>query len=256
MAIKKGVFLSDIHLPYNVNLSGVLEYVKDLQPDIVILGGDIVDADKMHGVDGFQIEKIEREVLGDKGYYVRDCKLMKDFIQSVKDVVKNPEWVFLEGNHEERYQRIANRYPESFKGKFDFMRDALPSNMRIKYVPYGNYDSFYRVGDTLFTHGTIYPEIHAKKYAYFYSPDKVVYGHIHDFQAFTMHRGDPRKPTKYALTAGCLCKLTPEYKKGAPHKWTNGFVSFVEQNGIVTPTAHIIESHGFNVGSKLYRGAK
>lgn len=252
--IKRGVFLADLHLPYSINLDGVFEYLRDFKPQTVILGGDIIDADHMHGVDGFTIDKIEREVVGPKGYYARDRKLIQDFVDRLQKSVKNAECVFLEGNHEERYQRIAKRYPESFKGKFDFKRDALPE--KFKWVPYGNYDSFYRVGDTLFTHGTLYPELHSKKYAYFYSPDKVVYGHIHDFQAFTIHRGDPRKPTKYALTGGCLCKLTPEYKKGAPHKWTNGFISFIEQNGIVTPTVHIIEEHGFTVGTKSYRGAK
>jgi predicted phosphodiesterase len=249
----KGVFISDLHLPYNINLSGVFDYIRDFKPDTIILGGDIIDAADTHGIDGFTPERIEKEVL--KVLYPRDVKLMRDLVAEVKSLAPKAKLVFLEGNHEERYRRLIKRYPEMLAGKLDFKKDAL-SEFDIEWIPYGDYDSFYRVGDTLFTHGTIYPEVHAKKYAYFYSPDKVVYGHVHDFQAFTMHRGDPSKPAKYAVTAGCLCKLTPDYKKGAPHKWNNGFVSFVCQNGITVPTAHLIEAHGFNVGSKMYRGAK
>ncbi len=248
--VTKGVFLSDIHLPWGIDLTAIFKYIKDFQPDTIILGGDLIDASGTHGVDGFTPDKIEREVLGDKGYYARDVKLMKGLVTEVMSNAPRAKLVVLEGNHEERYQRIAKRYPESFKDKFNFQRDSLPKGS--VWIPYGNYDSFYRIGDTLFTHGTLYPEVHAKKYAYFYAPDKVVYGHIHDFQAYTMHRGDPGKSPKYAVTAGCLCSLTPDYKKGSPHKWTNGFVSFVTRDGVTIPTVHLVEQGSFNVGAKLY----
>lgn len=244
----KGMFIADFHEPYVINLDGMFSYMKDFQPDVVILGGDIIDATGTHGIDAFTPDRIERDLFK---FYSRDCVLMHATVLRVKSAAPKAKIVFLEGNHEERYQRAMARYPELLKGKFNFERDAM-KGMGVKWIPYGNYNSFYRVGDALFTHGTIYPELHAKKYAYFYSPDKVIYGHVHDYQAFTMHRGDPTKPAKYAMAAGCLCQLTPEYKKGAPHKWANGFVSFVSRSGITIPTAHMIEKGHFNVGAKEY----
>lgn len=246
MRITKGVFLSDIHLPFNIDLTGVFKFLKDLRPDIVILGGDIIDADKTYGVDSWTMEKVEKEGFE---YYERDVKLFKDFIAQVKKAT-TAKLVVLEGNHEERYQRMFRRYPQALKDKFDFHRDACPD---ATWIPYGDYESFYRIGDMLFTHGTLYPTIHAKKMAEAYLPNKVVYGHIHDMQSFTTHNGDPKKPGRYALTSGCLCSRSPDYKKGQPNKWINGFTTFVSVDGVTTASSILIESWGFAVGGKIYK---
>lgn len=247
----KGLFLSDIHLPWNIDLAGIFKYASDFNPDYIILGGDIIDAAGMFGVDGWSMQQVENQ-----GYahYDRDVKLLKDLIVELDKHVNKPKYVYLEGNHEERYQRLIRKYPNTLKGRFKFERDAVPDKIkrRFKWIPYGDYTSFFKIGDTLFTHGTIYPDAHAKKMALAYLPAKTVYGHIHDFQAYTAHSGDPRKPGRYAITGGCLCNKFPDYKKGHPHKWVNGFIDFVSIKGITTPTAHIIERGQFAIGGKLY----
>lgn len=251
----KGLFISDIHLPYHINLDGFLDYVKDFQPDVIILGGDIVDADCLHSSENMKAEQI------DVAWYKRDVKLLSDFLVKLAKVApKGAHLVFLEGNHEERYQRVQKKYPKVFKKAdgqpmFDFARDVLNHSAfagKFDWIPYGDYKSFWRIGDCLFTHGTIYPDQHAKKYGSYYQPDKIVYGHIHDYQAYTVHRGDPTKPATYGVTGGCMCGLTPEYKKGSPNKWANGFVSFISTNGITIPTVHLVEQGIFNVGPKVY----
>lgn len=245
MSLITGVFLSDIHLPYEINLKGVFEYLKDVQPDQIILGGDVLDGPD-HGVDGWTMEQVER-----RGYecYDRDVKLLKKFMDEVKKASPKSKVIYLEGNHEERYMRLVRRYPNTLKTRFRLDRDACPE---AKWIKYGDYDSFYRVGDCLFTHGTIYPDCHAKKMALAYIPSKVVYGHIHDFQSYTTHNGDPRKPGRFALTAGCLCGKVPDYKKGQPNKWVNGFCSWVCIDGVTIPTAHIMEKGKFAIGRKIY----
>jgi hypothetical protein len=55
------------------------------------------------------------------------------------------------------------------------------------------------------------------------------------------------------MTAGCLTKLAPDWKKGEAHQWVNGFVSFISDHGITVPTAHLIEGGKFNVGGKIYQ---
>ena len=252
MKTMKGIFLSDIHFPWNIKLDGVLAYVKDLNPDIVILGGDVIDADKTYGVDSWTMEKVESCGFP---YYDRDVKLMRSFLDEIeKRVSKACKIVFLEGNHEERYQRMFRRYPKALEGKFKFQRDAVPAGLvsRFTWIPYGDYDSFFRLGDAVFTHGTLFPDAHAKKMALAYLPSKTVYGHIHDFQAYTTHNGDPRKPGRYAVTTGCLCGRLPDYKKGSPNKWINGFTDFIYINGIVTTSSHIIENGMFSVGGHIY----
>jgi predicted phosphodiesterase len=245
----KGVFLSDIHLPLNINLRGILNYLSDFEPEVVILGGDIVDGLNLHGVESFRPESFK------PSWYTRDCALLKTLVEEIESSCSPEKFIFLEGNHEERYTRLARKYPDLFRNSFNFLRDGVPDNLKkkFKWIPYGNYSSQVKIGDCIFTHGTIYPDAHAKKYATAYTPLKVVYGHLHDLQAYTMHTATPHLPARYALTAGCLCNRLPDWKKGEANKWINGFVSFISVNGVTTPSIHILEKGGrFNVGPKTY----
>ncbi len=243
--IIRGVFLSDIHLPYNVDLKGVFSFLEDYKPHQIILGGDIVDGPD-YGVDSWKMEDVER-----RGFdcYDRDVKLIRELVGVLNEKAPRAEIIFLSGNHEERYDRLVRKYPKALKSIFNLPKEFPEIK---KWIKYGDYDSFYKVGDCLFTHGTLYPDAHAKKMAQAYAPLKTVYGHIHDFQAYTTHSGDPRKPARYALTAGCLCGRLPDYKHGTPNKWVSGFVSWYSRNGCTTPTAHIIENGTFMIGGKLY----
>lgn len=242
-----GVFLSDIHLPFNIDLTGVLAYIRDLKPNQIILGGDIIDADGTFGIDGWTADQVEKSMFK---LYDRDLGLLRNLLKELRKVSPRSSIIFLEGNHCERYRRPKKRYPELMRGKCELEKDI--SDLIHKWVPYGDYDSFYKVGDMLFTHGTIFPDSHAKKMAMAYLPNKITYGHIHDLQAYTTHNGDPRKPGRYAITAGCLCGRLPDYKKGAPNKWISGFVSWYSLKGVTTSTPIIIENNKFMVGSKLY----
>lgn len=237
--------MSDIHFPYNINLSGIFAYIKDFKPDQIILGGDITDGPP-HGFEGWTFEQVEKY-----GYlaYDRDVANVKQLISDIKKVSPKSKIIYLEGNHEERYQRMVRRYPQTLTSRFVFGKEF---GSDVKFIPYGDYDSFYRVGDCLFTHGTIFPDSHAKKMALAYLPSKVVYGHIHDFQSYTTHNGDPRHAGRYAVTCGCLCSRLPDYKKGHPNKWVNGFVDWVSINGCTTPTPHLIENGKFVIGGKVY----
>jgi hypothetical protein len=251
-----GVFLSDIHLPDEINLTPVFKYVKDLYTQcqkngdkfLTILGGDIIDAKGMHGIESMQASNIKLE------WYDRDKELLTDFLKKILSLAPKTELVYLEGNHCQRYKRIMSKYPDAFGGRFDFETDVVKKVFpKAKWVSYGDYNSYFKLGDTIFLHGTIYPTNHAKKYAEIYAPFKIVYGHLHHYQAFTIHNAMPELPAHYALTAGCLTKLSPEWKRGQPHMWQLGFCDFVSINGITTAAPHILDNRGrFMVGGKVY----
>jgi len=246
----KGVFLSDVHLPDQINLKPVLDYINDLNPNIVILGGDIIDAKGMHGVESMQASQIKLE------WYERDCVLLKQFLIDLKSRLSHKcKLVYLEGNHEERYQRVMKRYPDAWGGRFNFKRDVIsPLFSNCEWIPYGDYNAYYKVGDTVFTHGTVYPQNHAKKYAEVFAPFKVIYGHLHHYQAYTMHSAMPELMPHYAMTAGCLSKTAPEWKKGQPNCWVTGFVDFFSDGKITTSTVHLIDVKGrFMIGGKEYK---
>jgi len=251
-----GVFLSDCHLPDNIDLKPVLKYVKDLYTQcqkngykfLTILGGDIIDAKGMHGVESMQASQIKLD------WYERDTKLLSSLMQQLLDIAPKAELVYLCGNHEERYNRIMLRYPDAWGGRFNFHRDVITKFFpKAKWISYGDYNAYFKLGDTIFTHGTIYPENHAKRYAQVFTPYKVVYGHLHHFQAHTIHSAMPKLPPHYAVTAGCLTHTAPEWKKGQPNCWVNGFIDFVSENGITTPTVHLIEKGKFQIGGKEYK---
>lgn len=186
-------------------------------------------------------------------WYYRDVKLLRGFLERIQASAPRARIVYLEGNHEERFRRIMLKYPGPFPpGVFNLVRDASPKGMKIHWIPYGNYESYFRLGDTVFTHGTIFPDAHSKQYATNYAPFKVVYGHLHDYQTWTIRTAFATAQAHYAMTAGCLTHRAPDYKKGAPNKWSNGFVSFYFDGAICTPTAHVIEAGRFSVGPKVY----
>lgn len=243
-----GVFLSDVHMPDNICLDGVFKYLKDLRPDIVILGGDIIDAKGMHGVEQMQASQIKLS------WYERDKKLLYDFLTSIKKACSPKDLIFMSGNHSSRYDRVMEKYPDAWGGRFDFEGDVVSRVFpNATCIPYGTYHSYFKLGDCVFKHGTLYPENHAKKYALVGLPNKTIYGHLHHFQAYTYHSDTPTLPPRYAVTAGCLCHTSPEWKRGAPHMWANGFISFVCEDGVTTPTIHLIEKGKFYVGRKEYK---
>lgn len=233
--------MNDPHFPDNIKMEPVYKCSEDFKPDIIVLGGDIIDAKGLHNSQCLKAEDI------DVGWYKRDVALLQDFIKCLPKC----KIVFLEGNHEERYKRVINKYPQIFTGMFDFKRDALPKG--TEYIPYGNYEAFYKLGDAIFTHGTIYPDAHAKQYAYRYAPYKVIYGHLHDHQVYSTHRALTSEHFRYAVTPGCLCQTNPEWKQGSANRWINGFITFVSDGVTTTPEVHMIENGKLFFNGKLYK---
>jgi predicted phosphodiesterase len=236
----RGLFLSDLHYPDNISVLPIYSYAKDLKPTHIILGGDIIDAKGMFGVDSMAAASFDND------WYKRDLEALKDIIGHLPKC----QFVMLEGNHEHRYTKLMNKFPKVFKGAFEF-KSALPKGS--KWISYGTYDSIYRLADTIFVHGDAYPDSHAKYYANAYPGYKVVYGHLHHYQAYSNRRALIHEKLNYAVTAGCLCGMDPDWKQGKAHQWQNGFISFVGDEKTLHLSAHTIEKGEFYVGSKCYK---
>lgn len=183
-------------------------------------------------------------------WFKRDVKLAETAIKAIKAVCK-AEIVYLEGNHEQRYARLQDKYPDVFGETLDYRAKMAP--LVAKYVPYATAGSYHRIGDCVFTHGDIFPDSHAKPYALRYTPYKVVYGHLHHFQSYTTHRALLNESPRYALTAGCLSSTNPAWKKGKSNQWVNGFVTFWTDGTTTVPTPVMIEKGRFVVGGKEYK---
>lgn len=242
-----GVFLSDIHMPDNISLQSVVNYVRDVKPKLIILGGDIIDAQGLHASESMKAEQVKME------WFKRDVSLASAFIGVLQAASPLAEIVYIEGNHEQRYARLQEKFPDLFAKSLDFRAAMKP--LVKQYIPYATAGSYFKLGDTVFVHGDIFPDLHAKPYAVRFSPYKVVYGHMHHFQAYTTHRALLHESSRYGVTAGCLSTLNPEWKKGKANQWVNGFTSFVSDGEVTTPTVHLIERGRFAVGGKVYGSA-
>jgi predicted phosphodiesterase len=242
--IETGVFLSDMHMPDNIPLKPVFDYIRDVKPKTVILGGDIIDATGLHASESMRAEEIKMS------WFKRDCALLKGLVADIRKIAKQAKIVFLEGNHEERYARLQAKFPDLFETSLD-MRGYV-KGLVDKFIPYGKADSYHVISDCVFTHGNIFPDAHAKAYALRYTPMKVVYGHLHHFQAYTTHRALVFERPRYSLTAGCLSTTNPDWKRGASNQWVNGFVTFWTDGKVTVPSPVLIEQGKFVIGGKVY----
>ena len=242
--LENGVFISDIHLPDSIDLKPIIAYVADTKPEWIVLGGDIIDAEGFHASESMKAEQVNLT------WFKRDVKLAKDLIADLKKASPKARVIYIEGNHEQRYRRLQRKYPDLFSDTLNFEGAMRP--LVTAYIPYATAESYFKIGDTVFIHGDIFPDSHAKPYAQRYSPNKVVYGHMHHFQAYTTYRALLNESPRYAVTAGCLSTLNPEWKQGRANQWVNGFISFVTDGEVTTPTVHLIERGRFAVGSKVY----
>lgn len=247
MKLKKlehGIFISDLHLPESIDLKPLISYVADTKPSIIILGGDIIDASGLHASESMKAEQVKLE------WFKRDVKLAAKLISDLRAASPKAKIVYLEGNHEERYSRLQRKFPDLFAESLDFA--ACMADYVDEYIPYATAKSYVKVGDCVFIHGDIFPDSHAKPYSLRYTPHKVVYGHLHHYQAYTGHRALLNESPRYAVTAGCMSTLNPEWKKGKANQWVNGFVSFVTDGEVTVPTVHMIERGRFAIGGKVY----
>jgi len=241
--ITTGAFLSDMHMPDNIDLNPVFQYIKDIKPNKIILGGDIIDVKELHGVDSMKAERFKMK------WYERDKINLQSLFFDLKKFSPGCDVIFLEGNHEERYTRLTNKYSDLFPD-VNLKKDCGEG---IKWIEYGTYKSYYRLGDTVFMHGTAYPDNHSKRYALDHTPFKCIYGHLHHFQAYTTRKAFSTMGPRYAVTAGCLSRTMPEWKKGSPNQWVNGFISFIKTGASVIPTIHMMYKNKFYANGKLYQ---
>lgn len=228
--MQQGIMLFDVHYPVNIDLNKV-NLPKD--NDFIILGGDILDMKYLHGLDGMSAGNFNPDDLD------KDLNWFNKFINSIDKLCKNDtKRIFIEGNHEFRLTRWCQRYP-NFNRDLKRYRDCIMSRVD-KYVPYGVPGAYYQLGDTVIIHGDYWCDLHAKKHLQAYGR-KIIYGHSHDYQVYSDRTHCINKYSKFAMSSGCLCTKSPDWKGNMPNRWTNGFVSFVLNKGILIPTYNPLE---------------
>lgn len=231
-------WLSDIHVPWEDKklVEQVLQWSRDHKPDIVVLGGDILDlaSCSQHG-DGIPPLLMDEIDAGNA------------FLDRVRAANPKAEIVYLMGNHETRAARFIKANAPSLKGAFTLEHLLRFKERGIKWKPYGDVHFIGKLG---FTHGTLtgqqYAAAHLRKYGC-----SLVLGHMHKFQTYT--QGIAGDKCRGVWGIGCLCPTTNVPYIDGPSSWQQGFaVAHVAANGAFWVTPVQVNDGIFVYGDKVY----
>lgn len=196
------VVLSDAHAPHHDPdaIAAACDFIRDVQPTIVILNGDLLD---LYAVSSF--DKDPDRVLSLQ-YEFDICK--SEVLDPVVAAAGEAELFYVEGNHEHRLTRWLSRHPEVASLRALSVPALLDlDKLGIKYVTYG-----VEVNDVLITHGkavakwsggSIKRELERQRFGV-----NMVMGHVHRVGLFNTWT---RTGGVWGIEAGCLCNLNPDY---------------------------------------------
>jgi hypothetical protein len=212
---KRIVALFDIHVPYNIPLDPVWEFIKDFKPHRVVVAGDAHDwtavsswlADQSRALEGGTIESNYEDL--------RSSVLTPLY----RAIPRDCDVVLQKGNHEGRLERAIEIHPNG-RGFWELEKN-LRMYKRLTILPQ---NSVVPLGpDLVVVHGEYATgQHHAKKMVEAYHTS-VLYGHRHTFQSHTLVSPVTSSNFYTGQAIGCLCTLNPEFLKGKPNAWVNGF---------------------------------
>lgn len=210
----KLAFITDEHHPYADPVARELAMmiVSDFQPDIATAGSD--------GIDFYAISSFEKNPARMKnGGVQKEINAWKEGQQEWRDLLPDTEFIYLIGNHEDRWRRWLWSHPDledlevlRLDNLLDFKRFG------IQYAP----DNEIVIKDRLLVHhgdrSSAHSGLGAKNQITreFYAISMLM-GHTHKGG---VHYATTRQGVVQAHECFCLCDLNPEYMK-APN-WQQG----------------------------------
>lgn len=216
---KKGVFFSDTHAPFHLpqTIALLTAFLKVYKPDLVIWGGDIIDA-----YTASTFAKVGRTF-----------NSLKDELTICRDEVVDPVFascskakhIALEGNHEFRIpRRIADRAPE-FEDLLKFEEWMGYAQNGIRYIRGrgATANGIYKVNEKLtFMHGKIFRVNTAKFIAERWGEGAIIQGHAHRKESHALRKGSGRHIEGYV--SPCMCK--PADFGDGMDTYQRGFMTF------------------------------
>lgn len=214
--IQKTILLPDIHYPHYEQrvMDAVDEFIIDYDPDELVYMGDQITLDCISSWN-------KRKPLLKEGQ-----RLLKDYDDFNYHVLEHHENMtrpgirrtFMIGNHEQRVEWYCQEHPE-LQGLIDLEHHLKLEDRGYEVIPY---NGVHEIGHLNVIHGYYWNKYHAAKTLDVFEGN-VVYAHVHNPQMYTKVSPIDKKGYHTATGLGCLCNIAPEYKRGAPTTWVNGF---------------------------------
>jgi len=204
----KVISLFDVHFGEHIDLTPVFKFIKDEQPDEIVLGWDMIDL--------FTISKYYKWDKEDWIYKAQsEIKTFKKVLKKINKLVPKVRIVWLDWNHETRVREQIKANPE---------RDKLINhwNEYWEYVDeFIKYNDFYKIWKLYRTHWIYHNDAHAKKTANIVKKN-VLYWHLHTAQCYTW-TSPVDDESHIAICVPCLCKKNPDYMGNKPNSRLNWF---------------------------------
>lgn len=218
-------------------VAAMLGDIQELNPDEIVIGGDMVDCG------GFLAQHHTLGYVAETEYsYEDDIETANGFLDNLRDAAPNARIDYLEGNHENRVERwivteaLRNTKDSRFLKKLVAPKTLLHLEKRgIQYYArneaHGDcrQPGFIRKGKCFFVH-EISGSQNAATDALRKVAGNVVFFHTH--RADTAIGFRPGIGDIGAWNPGCLCEPRPMWQHTRPNDWTHGYgVQLVAPSG-------------------------
>lgn len=212
--------VSDAHIPYHVPvaLEAAVKDLKKRNPDVILINGDWCDF--------YQVSRWQRDP--SKRRFSEELKVVKSSLEWLRSEFPKKRIILKAGNHEERWDHfIWNRAPEIY----DLANVQLPQLVDLaKYgVEYVADQRIIMAGKLPILHGhefgssSFFSPVNPARGAFLRTNHTVLVGHSH--QTSSHADSDLMHAETFVWSVGCLCGLTPAYRR--TNKWNHG-CAFVE----------------------------
>lgn len=226
----KVVALNDVHVPFQDHeaIKIAFNFIKAWKPNYIILNGDILD---MYACSSFD-KSPDR-----KDSFMEELEEGNAFLDEVEAISGDAQIVFLEGNHEYRFDRYLKNKARALYGIV-----TLPGllHMDDRDWTYLKYGKFFTLGKLNWGHGYRVSKHSGYSARSHYDSFglSMNFGHCHRVGQYhvTNYQGD------FVVTeGGCLCQLTPEYIPTKPN-WQQAITtSYVFPSGEFVSAPNVIQ---------------
>jgi hypothetical protein len=218
-------------------VSALLADLRVLNPDEIILGGDMMECGGFlaaHHVMGY-VHEVEES-------YEEDIEATNAFFDRLQETVPNSKLEYLEGNHESRVEKWVTTQKLRSNKDAEYLRRAHCAetvlHLQARGIPYHRrsltHDNlrvpgWIKRGNLFVTH-ELSSGKNAGSRAVVDAGGNVAFFHTHRRSEGIM--SSPAHGPVMAWNPGCLCRRQPLWKHSHPSGWTHGYlVQFVTRSG-------------------------
>lgn len=215
--IIKVLGLFDSHYPETIRTGPLLNFLRDYNPDLFILGGDnwSLDCISHWNKESFMnwgMDNILAELRKQAEGFAHQIRLFMAACPKAK-------FVYLLGNHERWLHDFVQNFPQI---RTETIKTLLGTvGLQLEFIPQG---CFYQIGKLHFCHGDqIRGGQNPAKWAVEKCHANVVFGHFHTRKEWPDHSMVDSEDKRMGIQVPCYTTSAPDYGKGSPNQIQQGF---------------------------------